>query len=66
MNIKLLTEHHLAFLSLQGGCSGSSEFIHVKMPLCWKSHIAAQFYVIKGGEGRASISWFKVCDCSIS
>ena len=25
MNIKLLTEHYLQFLSLQGGCTGSSE-----------------------------------------
>ena len=25
-----------------GGCTGSSEFIQVKMPHCWKSHAAAQ------------------------
>ena len=25
MNVKLLTEHHLEFLSLTGGCTGSSE-----------------------------------------
>ena len=25
MNIKLLTEHHLEFLSCKGGCTGSSE-----------------------------------------
>ena len=25
MSIKLLTEHHLEFLSLKGGCTGSSE-----------------------------------------
>ena len=42
MNIKLLTEHHLEFLSLKGGCTGSSESTHVKMPHCWKSHVAAQ------------------------
>ena len=30
MNIKLLTEHHLEFLSLKGGCTGSSESILVK------------------------------------
>ena len=41
MNIKLLTEQHLEFLSLKGGCTGSSESIHVKMPYCWKSHIVA-------------------------
>ena len=41
MNIKLLTEQHLEFLSLKGGCKGSSEFTLVKMPQCWKSHVAA-------------------------
>ena len=25
MSVKLLTEHHLGFLSLKGGCTGSSE-----------------------------------------
>ena len=39
---KLLTEHHLEFLSLTGGCRGSSESKHVKMPHCWKSHATAQ------------------------
>ena len=37
----LLTEQHLKFLSLTGGCTGSSASIHVKMPHCWKSHVAA-------------------------
>ena len=37
MNVKLLTEHHLEFLSLKGGCTGSSESTLVKMPHCWKS-----------------------------
>ena len=37
MIIKPLTEHHLEFLSLNRGCTGSSESIHVKMPHCWKS-----------------------------
>ena len=44
MSVKLLTEHHLEFLSLNGDCVGSSESIHVKMPHCWKSHVAAQLY----------------------
>ena len=43
INVKLLTEHHLEFLRLKGGCTGSSESILVKMPHCWKSHVAAQF-----------------------
>ena len=41
MSIKLLTEHHLKFLSLKGGCTGSSESTLVKMPHCWKSHATA-------------------------
>ena len=45
MNIKLLTEHHFEFLTLIGGCPGSSESIHVKMPHYWKSHVAAHIYV---------------------
>ena len=42
MIVKLLTEHHLEFLSLKEGCRGSSESTLVKMPHCWKSHAAAQ------------------------
>ena len=42
MIIELLTEHHLKFLSLKGGCTGSSESTLVKMPHSWKSHAAAQ------------------------
>ena len=42
MGVKLLTEHHLDFLSLTGGCTGSSEFTLVKMLHCWKSHVTTQ------------------------
>ena len=38
MIVKLLTEHHLEFLSLKGG---SAESTPVKMSNCWKSHAAA-------------------------
>ena len=31
MTVMLMTE----FLSLKGGCRGSSESTHVKMPHCW-------------------------------
>ena len=34
----------LEFLSLKGGCTGSSESTLVKMSYCWKSHVAAQLY----------------------
>ena len=42
MVVKLLTEHHLDFVSLKGGCTGSSESTHVKCH-CWKSHAMAQY-----------------------
>ena len=41
MSVKLLTKPHMEFLSLNGGCTGSSESTLVKMPHCWKSHVAA-------------------------
>ena len=43
MIVKLLTERHLEFLSLKGGCTGSSESSLVKMSNCWKSHALAHF-----------------------
>ena len=43
MIVKLLTEHHLEFLSLKGGCRGSSESTHVKILHCWKFHATAHF-----------------------
>ena len=46
MVVKLLTERHLDFLNLKGGCIGLSESTHVKMPHCWKSHVAAHIQVI--------------------
>ena len=42
MPAELLTEDILELLSLNGGCIGSSESIHVKMPHCLKSHVIAQ------------------------
>ena len=44
MTVKLLTEHHLKFLSLKRVCTGSSESTLVKMPHCWKLHVTAHFY----------------------
>ena len=41
MSVKLLTEHHLEFLSLKRDCIGSSESILVKMPHCLKLHVVA-------------------------
>ena len=41
MIVKLLTEHHLEFLSLKGVCRGSSKSILVKMSYCLKFHAGA-------------------------
>ena len=46
MIVKLLAEYHLEFLSLKGGCTGSSESTLVKMSNCWKSHAPAQLSFI--------------------
>ena len=43
--VKLLTEHHLDFLSLTGGYTGSSKSTLVKKPYCWKSHVVAQMSI---------------------
>ena len=48
MSVKLLTEHNLEFLSLKGGCTGSSESTLVKMPHCWKSHVTAHLSRLLG------------------
>ena len=48
MIVKLLTEHNFEFLSLKGGCTGSSESTLVKMPHCWKSHVAAHIWLSFG------------------
>ena len=46
MIVKLLTEDNLEFLRLKGGCPVSSEYTHVKMPHCWKSHALAQMMLL--------------------
>ena len=47
MTVKLVTEHHLAFLSLKRGCTGSSESTLVKMPHCWKPHVTAHIMFLE-------------------
>ena len=44
---ELLTEHHLVFLSLKGGCTGSSESTLVKMTHCWKSRVTTHMHIFK-------------------
>ena len=46
MTVKLQTEHHLGFLSLKRGCTGSTESTLVKMSNCWKSHDMAHMSVL--------------------
>ena len=55
MNVKLMTEHHLEFLSLKGGCTGLSESPRVKMPHCWKSRVKAHIFA-NNSEISASAS----------
>ena len=46
MTVQLLTEHHLEFLSLKVGCTGSSESALVKVPHCWVSHGTAHLLIV--------------------
>ena len=59
--IKLLTEHYLEFLSLTGGCTGSSESTLVKMPHCWKSHVTAQVLYVSFTEDSSEIPLLTLC-----
>ena len=65
MSVKLLTEHHLEFLSLKGGCTGSSESTLVKMPHCWKPHVAAHMCLLirfaTGSSHVAEFNTYNVC-----
>ena len=53
MGVKLLTEHHLQFLSLKGGSTCSSESTHIKMPHCWISR--------HGSISMLQVVWLYVC-----
>ena len=69
MSAKLLTEHHLRFLSLKGGCTGWSESTLVKMPNCWKSHAAAQLstdIVYTKIYDKLDDCQFPICDCDVT
>ena len=59
MIVKLLTEQHLQFLSLKGGCTGSSESTLVKMPHCWKLHVTA--HIVLGENTRIVKDFFNFC-----
>ena len=75
MIVKLLTEHHLEFLSLKRGCTGSSEYTLFKMPHCWKAHVAAHLcffkYTISNKDynlcfrrKNAGLRWLSNVNCS--
>ena len=57
MNVKLLTEQHLKFLSLKKSCIGSSESTLVKMPHCWKSHVTAHNVIVLYTSGCRPNNW---------
>ena len=41
MSVKLLTEHHVEFLSIKEGCTDSFESALVILPHCWKPRVTA-------------------------
>ena len=49
MTVKLLTEHHLEFLNLKRGCTGSYESTLVKVPHCWLSQV--ETHICLAGQG---------------
>ena len=57
MTVKLLTEHHVEFLSLKEGCTGSSEYTLVIMPHCWKSRVAWLGTQLKVLRARTDLRW---------
>ena len=65
MTVKLLTEQHLQLLRLKGGCTGSSESTHIKMPHCWKSRtrFTALFYFWLLSYKRAANAQTSLCIC---
>ena len=60
MNAKLLTKHHLEFLSLKGGFTDSPEATLVKMQHCWKSHVAAHYYIYSVCQGLTGTMAYKI------
>ena len=58
MSVKLLSKHHLKFLSLQWWCTGSSESTLVKTPHCWKSRVTAHIKVLAQSRFATYVSLF--------
>ena len=70
MSVKLLTEHHVEFLSLKGGCTGSFESTLVKLPHCWKSRVTAHmtdcFSVVVFGTSEIIILYICLSETILS
>ena len=65
ISVKLLIELNLVFLSIQGGCTGSSESTLVKMAHCWKSHVTVKTFLITGPR-RQSVTCLATDACLTS
>ena len=62
MTVKLLTEQHLEFLSIKGGCAGSSESTLDKMPLLTEQNL--EFLSLTGGcTGSSEYTLVKMPHC---
>ena len=59
MSVKLLIELNLVFLSITGGCTGSSESTLVKMAHCWKPHVTVQTFAVGKVSGYRCVSDFR-------
>ena len=67
MIVKLLTKHHLEFLSFKGVYTDSSESILVKTPHCRKSHVMAHImWYCKFGNFREGFIFAKLRVCGVS
>ena len=62
ISVKLLIELNLVFLSITGGCTGSSESTLVKMTHCWKSHVTVQTF-LNTGPRRQSVTCLATDAC---
>ena len=60
MTVKLLTEYNLEFISLIWDCTCLSESTLVKMPHCWKSHVAA--HIVKHTLAAAVLTAMALSD----
>ena len=75
MSVKLLTEHRLEFVSLKGGCTGSSESTLVKMPHCVAAQASSRYvryagYIHISKKRKTSDKYHKSCfscmQCTVS